>query len=549
MLSYLSSLFASTNYIPHGICLLWQPELMALHAGSDAAIAIAYYSIPFAIIYFVWKRTDLVFPSVFMLSGAFILACGTTHIMSIVTLWQPDYQLEGVVKLVTAAVSLASAFAIWRVMPLALALPSTTQLEQANRSLAHEIAQREHAQAALRDINMQLEGRVAARTAELQGEVAQRKRGENALRRSEAYLAEAQRLSLTGSFGWTPSSGEIYWSEESYRIFELDQAVKPTVEFVLQRVHADDRALVSDVIREASCGEKDFDLTLRLVMPNGLVKYVHVLSHAMGDEAGNLEIAGALMDVTAAKRAEADLYQARTELARVSRVTTLGELTAAIAHEINQPLTGLVSSGNACLHWLVADPPDLEAARRSVERMIDDVTRAGEVIRRIRAMVKKSLPQRDSLRINDVIEEVIALVYTEFHRHSISPQFELSNDLPQVSADRVQLQQVVLNLIMNAIEAMNAIEPAQRRLLLRSLRDGPSGVLVAVIDSGTGLDEASADRLFDAFYTTKPDGMGIGLAVSQTIIQAHGGQLWASANVPRGAIFQFRLPAGGRQGS
>jgi PAS domain S-box-containing protein len=253
-------------------------------------------------------------------------------------------------------------------------------------------------------------------------------------------------------------------------------------------------------------------------------------------------------DITAIKRAEAEVQQARIEFARVARVTTLGELTAAIAHEVNQPLTGLVSSGNACLRWLASEAPDLEAARKSIQRMIRDGSRAGEVVGRIQAMIRKSKPQRDFLNINDAIMEVLALLQTEIHRNGILPDTELSNDLSLVWGDRVQLQQVILNLIMNAIEAMSGISQTPRRLLVSSVKDGSNGVLVSVRDSGTGFHESALDRLFEAFYTTKENGMGIGLAVSRTIIQAHGGRLWAMPNAPQGAIFHFTLPTDSEHG-
>jgi C4-dicarboxylate-specific signal transduction histidine kinase len=250
-------------------------------------------------------------------------------------------------------------------------------------------------------------------------------------------------------------------------------------------------------------------------------------------------------DITTSRQAEAELQRVRTELARVARVTTLGELTAAIAHEVNQPLTGLISSGNACLHWLAGDTPNLEAARRSIQRMIDDGNRAADVIGRIRDMVRNSPPRRESVNINDTIVEVLALIRIELSRNCISPRVELSNDLPLISQDRIQLQQVILNLIMNAIEAMSEIDEPQRKLLIASAKDGATGVLVAIRDSGVGLDEKSLDRLFEAFFTTKARGMGMGLAVSQTILQAHGGRLWATPNASQGATFQFTLPASG----
>jgi PAS domain S-box-containing protein len=260
-------------------------------------------------------------------------------------------------------------------------------------------------------------------------------------------------------------------------------------------------------------------------------------------QGGGSIFVGIIRDLTGRKRTEADLQQARSELARVARVTTLVELTAAIAHEVHQPLTGLVSSANASLRWLAAEPPNLGAARRSIERMVDAGIRAGEVMGRIRNLVRRTPSRKDSLNVNVMILETFALVDTDIHRNNISLHTELANDLPLVWGDRVQLQQVILNLFTNAIEAMSGVDHAQRNLIVSSAKDRSNGVLVTVRDSGTGLDEAALNRLFEAFYTTKAQGMGIGLAVSRTIIQAHGGRLWASPNQPRGAIFQFTLPS------
>ena len=365
------------------------------------------------------------------------------------------------------------------------------------------------------------------------------------LTRSEAYLEEAQRLSHTGSFGWRVSTGEIVWSKESFRIFGYDQSLAVTLDMVLQRAHPEDRALTQTTLDRASRDGKDFDYEYRLLMPDGSIKHVHVAAHAVGDQADQLEFIGAVMDVTEARRVEEQMHQARADLAHVARVTTLGELTAAIAHEINQPLTTLVTQGRACLRWLAHEPPNLGEGRSSVEAMIDSGIRAAEVISRLRAMMKKSAPHRDLLNINDAILAVIALVGPEAQRNRVLLRTELSNDLPLVLGDRIQLQQVILNLIMNAIEAMRGIDQTQRKVLVVSRKDESKGALVEVQDSGAGLEGLALDRLFDAFYTTKPDGLGIGLAVSRTIIESHGGKLRALPSVPRGAVFQFQLPTNG----
>ena len=293
---------------------------------------------------------------------------------------------------------------------------------------------------------------------------------------------------------------------------------------------------------------RDFELVRPA--PDGGKRYVSVSGLPVFDEAGRfVGYRGVGRHITERKRAEEALREVQMELARVARLTTLGELTAAIAHEVNQPLTGVVSSANACLRWLAGERPDLDAARRSVERIINDGRRAGEVISRIRALAKKSPPQKDWLNINDAIVEVIALIRTEVERNRILLHTDLANGLPPVLGDRVQLQQVILNLVMNAIEAMSGAAVLRRELVIASVTDELGGVNVAVRDSGTGLGGTAIDRLFEAFYTTKSDGMGMGLAISRTIIEAHGGRLWARPNLSRGAAFEFRLPTDGEEES
>jgi PAS domain S-box-containing protein len=660
---------------------------------------------------------------------------------------------------------------------------------------------------------------------------------EEKLQQSEAYLSEAQRLSHTGSFGWRPSTDEILWSEETFRIFQYDRSTKPSVELVLQRVHPEDAALVKQIIERASRDGKDFDSEHRLLMPDGSVKHVHVVAHAERDESGEVEFVGAVMDVserkrteealrrsesnlaeaqklthtgswawqvagrdalhlseewyriygfdpeegmpaweqrlrrihpedrarwqevaidraiseksgyevefrivlpdgtlkyihavghpvlnasgdltqfvgsvaditerkqaevllagekhllemiargvsralilegacllveelasrslcsillfdpstnclrhgaapslpnayteaidgavigpsvgscgTAAYRAEpvivsdiatdplwADfrdlasahglracwstpilssagkvlgtfatyyreprspssqeqnvierithlagiaiereqgeeaLRQAQADLARVSRATTMGELTASLAHEVNQPIAAAVTNANTCLRWLTRDHPDVEEARAAAMRIVKDGTRAAEIVSRIRHLFKKGTSERELVDVNDIIREMIVLLRGETTRYNIIVGMELAADLPQVMADRVQLHQVLMNLMINGIEAMKDVH-ATRELTIRSQRRQNEEVVVSVTDSGVGLPPQQTEQIFNAFFTTKPHGTGMGLRISRSIIESHGGRLWAAENSPRGASFYFSLP-------
>jgi PAS domain S-box-containing protein len=376
---------------------------------------------------------------------------------------------------------------------------------------------------------------------ETNNDITERKQAEDALRRSDAYLAEAQRLSLTGSFGWKVSSGELYWSEESFRILGYDQTTKPSLELLIQRTHPTDIARVRQLIDHASGHGKDWELEYRLLMPDGLVKSVHVVARATRDKRGRPEFVGAIMDVSAAKRAEQELRQVQAELAHVTRVTTLGELTASIAHEVNQPITGVVTNAEAGLRWLRAEPPNLDEIRVILGGIIKDGRRAADVINRIRALVKKAPPHMARFDLNEAVLDVIALTRSELLSHGVSLHDQLATALPLIEGDRIQVQQVILNLILNAVEAMSCIDGA-REIRISTAREISNGVLITVKDSGPGLDSQSVDRLFDAFYTTKPDGMGMGLAICRSVIEAHRGRLRATANEPRGAVFQFTLP-------
>jgi len=366
---------------------------------------------------------------------------------------------------------------------------------------------------------------------------------EEKLQQTEAYLSEAQRLSHTGSFGWRVSTGDIIWSEESFRIFQYDRTTKPTVELILRRVHPEDAALVQQAIERAAQGGKDFEHEYRLVMSNGSIKHVHVVAHALNDVSGSVEFVGAVMDITERKRAEEErerLRQVHEDLARVNRVTTMGELTASLAHEVNQPIAGAITNANACLRWLAGDIPNLEEARAAARRIVKDGTRAAEIISRIRLLFKKGTPELELVDVNEVIREMIDLLRSEATQYSISVRTELSADLPRVMGDRVQLQQVLMNLILNGIEAMKDVV-GTRELALKSQQTENEQLLVTVRDTGKGLPP-QRDQVFDAFFTTKPQGLGMGLSISRSIVESHGGRLWTADNSPRGATFSLTLP-------
>jgi C4-dicarboxylate-specific signal transduction histidine kinase len=364
---------------------------------------------------------------------------------------------------------------------------------------------------------------------------------EEKLQQSEAYLSEAQRLSHTGSFGWRVPAGEVIWSEESFRIFQYDRTTKPTVELILQRVHPEDMAQVKQTIERAARDGKDFDHEYRLVMLDGSVKYVHVVAHGLRGESGSIEFVGAVMDVTGRKRAEEALRQAQADLAHVSRVTTMGELTASLAHEVNQPIAAAVTNANTCVRWLTRDQPDLEEARAAALRIVKDGTRAAEIISRIRLLFKKGTAQRELVDVNDIIQEMIVLLRGEATRYNISIRTALATDLPVVMGDRVQLQQVMMNLIINSIEAMKSVD-GNREVAIESQQEKDGHIQVSVSDTGVGLPSQESTQIFNAFFTTKPDGTGMGLSISRSIIESHGGRLWAAGNNPRGAYFHFTLP-------
>jgi PAS domain S-box-containing protein len=377
----------------------------------------------------------------------------------------------------------------------------------------------------------------------LQAASRERDRAEESLRRSESYLAEAQRLTHTGSWVWRVAGRDaLHLSEEWYRLYGFDPEKGPPVwEERLQRIHPEDRGRWQGAIDRAMAEKSHYEVEFRIILSDGTVKYIHTVGHPVLNSSGDLvEFVGSSTDITERKRAEESLRQAQAELVRVSRVTTMGELTASLAHEVNQPIAAASTNANTCLRWLTCDTPNIEEARAAATRIVKDAKRASEIISRIRQLFKKGTSQRQLVDVNEIIREMIVLLRGETTRYNILIGTDLAADLPQVMADRVQLQQVLMNLMINGIEAMKDAD-GTRELAIRSQRQNEE-VLLSVSDSGVGLPPQQTEQIFNAFFTTKPHGTGMGLRISRSIIESHDGRLWAAENSPRGASFYFTLP-------
>jgi signal transduction histidine kinase len=379
-------------------------------------------------------------------------------------------------------------------------------------------------------------------------DISARHRAETELRRTATYLAEAEKISRTGFWSRKIATGEVFWSPEEWKIFGLDPATSPpTHPLFLSLIHPEDRASWEEAAARAVREKKPYDASYRAVLRDGTVKHVHTVGHPVLDEAGEVvELIGVSTDETERVRAQAAVAVAQAELELVARLTTMGELAASIAHEVNQPLTAVVANGNAALRWLDRPVPEMAEAKEALEGVIEEGKRASEVIGRIRAFLKNRKPDYVATDINATIREVLALTRHALHGRNVTVETSLPREVPKVLGDRVQLQQVIMNLVINGADAMNAVTGRPRILRIGSHVNGADHVVITVGDSGTGIDETVRSRVFDPLFTTKSNGMGMGLPICRSIVRAHGGELWAAQAQPHGTEFRFTVPIAAR---
>ena len=375
-------------------------------------------------------------------------------------------------------------------------------------------------------------------------DITDRHKAESELRRFATYLAEAEKLSHTGCWAMNSKTGELFWSQEEWRIFGLHpETTQLSYQVYLDLVHPEDRAALEEDSLRAVRNKEPYDILFRAVLRDGTIKHLHTVGKPQIEESGAVvEYIGVTMDETERVRANAAMLEAQAELARVARLTTMGELAASIAHEINQPLAAIVASGNAALRWLAHAPPNLEETRDSIRVILNEGYRASEVTGRIRSLLKHREPEYVELDINDAIRDVLELTVSALRSRGVVIQTQLSAALPQALGDRVQLQQVIMNLIMNGADAMSAVADRPHILHIGSQIDSAGNLSVSVKDSGTGIDEAIRDSIFKPLFTTKSTGMGMGLSICRSIVEAHGGKLWATPATPYGTDFRFTIP-------
>src|SRR5216684_2322130 len=528
MKEFLEKLFSS-DFMPHGYCYLWNPGLVWLHVVSDALVALAYFSIPATLIYFIRKRRDLPFNWMFVSFGIFILACGATHAMEVWTLWHGTYWLSGAIKAITAMASVPTAILLVQLVPRALALPSSEAMKL-------EIAERTRAEQALHQTKNELELKVLERTAELRkanedlvAEIVQHTQALETVREREARISLAAESADLAFWGLYPEQNTVWMSEKGRAMYGFTP---------------DERVAVQAAFEKAQTFQQTFEIEHRIVLPDGKTRWVIVRGRCLWDEQGNvLKIICVTIDLSAQKQSGLQLQVQREELARLSRIALMGEMTASLGHELNQPLTAIANNAAAARRFFDRGQIDPAILKQLLADIADASHRAGEVINGIRGMARKGKSTRSRLNLNAVIGDTIRLVRSDILIRETTVVTDFDSRLPDVEADLVQIQQVLLNLIMNALDAVETLPPAERRIIISTRSLEGKSAEVSVRDFGAGLPKDRPDKVFDHFFSTKAEGTGMGLTIVRSIVEAHAGTLVAENVEGGGARFFFRIPA------
>jgi len=497
--------FAIKDFIPHGYCLAWSPVLLRLHVISDLLTALAYYSIPPIIVYFVRQRKDLPYPGLAVMFAGFIVACGTTHLLSAITVWVPLYWLDGMVKAITAIISFATAVVMIWIVPRALALPTVAQL---------------------------------------QAEIQQRKTAEEALRESEHKLASI--LDSVEAFIYIKDCNYQYqYANKPVRqLFgkALDDIIgKSDDDFFDKETAAKLRAYDRRVIE---LGERIATENVYTNKDNTIARAYFTVNHPLRREDGSIYgLCGISTDISERKYQEQQNKKHLDELAHVTRLGLMGEMASGIAHEVNQPLAAISSYAQVSINLIHSKSPDLVKLADILYKTQQQALRAGHIIHRMREFGKSHSKHRSSADINILIHEAVGLCMAELKQNGIKLTFELEDNLPPVYVDHIQIEQVIINLIRNSVEVLqNLPAKQQRHLTVNSRLTVNDGIQVRVKDNGPGLDKDRQQKILTPFYTTKADGMGMGLSISRSIIEAHDGTLYFNSELGKGTTFYFTLP-------
>ena len=543
MKEFLEKLFSS-DFMPHGYCYLWNPGLVWLHVVSDALVALAYFSIPATLIYFIRKRRDLPFNWMFVSFGIFILACGATHAMEVWTLWHGTYWLSGAIKAITAMASVPTAILLVQLVPRALALPSSEAMKL-------EIAERKRAEQALHQTKNELELKVLERTAELRkanedlvAEIVQHTQALETLREREARISLAAESADLAFWVLYPEQNTVWMSEKGRAMYGFTPNEPLTRESLVSRIHPDERVAVQAALEQARASQETFEIEHRIVLPDGKTRWVIVRGRCLWDEQGNvLKIICVTIDLSAQKQSGLQLQVQREELARLSRIALMGEMTASLGHELKQPLTAIANNAAAARRFFDRGQIDPAILKQLLADIAAASHRAGEVINGIRGMARKGKSTRSLLNLNGVIGDTIRLVRSDILIRETTVVADFDSRLPDVEADLVQIQQVLLNLIMNALDAVETLPPAERRIIISTRSLEGKSAEVSVRDFGAGLPKDRPDKVFDHFFSTKAEGTGMGLTIVRSIVEAHAGTLVAENVEGGGARFFFRIPA------